>query len=162
MRPSPVFFTIVRKENATHHEYRANGQLYMIRVQPDVGPEYYLVDQDAAEGAFRQLPARRPSRGRAGSDQVDRELAREQVGAGGAARFDHPERLDRRLEGEQLVDGRGLGGQAHPVARGIRLADPEICGPHYFPAHQTPDQRLSHVPGADKPDHSHGSPPYLM
>ncbi len=38
--------TIIRKEDATHHEYRVNGKLYMIRVEPDVGPHYYLVDRD--------------------------------------------------------------------------------------------------------------------
>ena len=27
-------------------EYRINGRLYMVQVKPDVGPSYYLVDQD--------------------------------------------------------------------------------------------------------------------
>ncbi|MDX1594852.1 MAG: DUF2782 domain-containing protein [Gammaproteobacteria bacterium] len=38
--------TIIKREGATHHEYRRNGQLYMVRVEPDVGPAYYLVDLD--------------------------------------------------------------------------------------------------------------------
>jgi hypothetical protein len=27
-------------------EYRANGQLYMIKIVPEVGPPYYLIDND--------------------------------------------------------------------------------------------------------------------
>ena len=27
-------------------EYRANGQLYMIKITPDIGPSYYLMDTD--------------------------------------------------------------------------------------------------------------------
>ncbi len=38
--------TIIKREGATHHEYRINGKLYMVRVEPDVGPPYYLVDRD--------------------------------------------------------------------------------------------------------------------
>ncbi|MDZ7751979.1 MAG: DUF2782 domain-containing protein [Gammaproteobacteria bacterium] len=38
--------TIIRRETQTIEEYRVNGQLYMIRVKPDIGPTYYLVDAD--------------------------------------------------------------------------------------------------------------------
>lgn len=36
--------TIVRKGSDTLHEYRRNGKLYMVKVQPQVGPPYYLLD----------------------------------------------------------------------------------------------------------------------
>jgi hypothetical protein len=43
--------TIIKKEEGTIYEYRINGMLYMIRVQPQVGPAYYLVDRDG-DGEF--------------------------------------------------------------------------------------------------------------
>ena len=36
--------TIIRKGKDTIQEYRRNGQLYMIKVQPQVGPPYYFLD----------------------------------------------------------------------------------------------------------------------
>lgn len=36
--------TIIRKGKNTIQEYRINGQLYMVKVIPDVGPAYYLID----------------------------------------------------------------------------------------------------------------------
>ncbi|MDD2759148.1 MAG: DUF2782 domain-containing protein [Methylomonas sp.] len=36
--------TIIRKGKDTIQEYRRNGKLYMIKVQPQVGPPYYLLD----------------------------------------------------------------------------------------------------------------------
>lgn len=36
--------TIIRKGKDTIQEYRRNGRLYMVKVQPDVGPPYYLLD----------------------------------------------------------------------------------------------------------------------
>ena len=36
--------TIIRKGKDTIQEYRRGGQLYMIKVQPQVGPPYYLLD----------------------------------------------------------------------------------------------------------------------
>lgn len=36
--------TIIRKGNDTIQEYRRNGRLYMVKVQPQVGPPYYLLD----------------------------------------------------------------------------------------------------------------------
>lgn len=38
--------TIREREQETHYEYRVNGQLYMVKVVPDIGPVYYLVDTD--------------------------------------------------------------------------------------------------------------------
>lgn len=36
--------TIVRKGDQTIQEYRRNGQLYMIKIVPQVGPAYYMLD----------------------------------------------------------------------------------------------------------------------
>lgn len=38
--------TIIRKGKDTIQEYRRNGKLYMIKVQPQVGPPYYLLDKN--------------------------------------------------------------------------------------------------------------------
>ncbi len=38
--------TIIRKGKKTIQEFRKNGQLYMVRIKPDVGPAYYLLDTD--------------------------------------------------------------------------------------------------------------------
>ena len=38
--------TIVERERDTIYEYRINGRLYMVKVQPQVGPPYYFIDQD--------------------------------------------------------------------------------------------------------------------
>lgn len=38
--------TIIRKGKDTIQEYRRNGRLYMIKVQPQVGPAYYLLDSN--------------------------------------------------------------------------------------------------------------------
>ncbi|SIT69301.1 Protein of unknown function [Ectothiorhodosinus mongolicus] len=38
--------TIIERDGETIHEKRINGQLYMIRVVPQSGPAYYLVDLD--------------------------------------------------------------------------------------------------------------------
>jgi hypothetical protein len=43
--------TIIEKEDSTIYEYRINGQLYMAKVQPLVGPAYYLMDRDG-DGEF--------------------------------------------------------------------------------------------------------------
>ncbi len=37
---------IIRRDTETVEEYRINGVLYMIKVKPDRGPEYYLIDSD--------------------------------------------------------------------------------------------------------------------
>lgn len=38
--------TITEREGERIEEYRLQGELYMIRVQPDNAPAYYLVDTD--------------------------------------------------------------------------------------------------------------------
>ncbi len=38
--------TIIRMKDRKIEEYRVNGQLYMLKVTPDVGVAYYLVDTD--------------------------------------------------------------------------------------------------------------------
>ncbi len=38
--------TIVPGEDKTVTEYRLNGQLYMVKIEPLAGPAYYLVDSD--------------------------------------------------------------------------------------------------------------------
>lgn len=38
--------TIIQRENETVEEYRINGNLYLVKVQPAVGPAYYLMDND--------------------------------------------------------------------------------------------------------------------
>ncbi len=38
--------TIIRKGKQTIQEFRKNGQLYMVKIKPDVGPAYYLIDND--------------------------------------------------------------------------------------------------------------------
>lgn len=43
--------TIIKRDEGTISEYRINGQLYMVKVQPAVGPAYYLVDRDG-DGEF--------------------------------------------------------------------------------------------------------------
>ena len=38
--------TIIHKDKQTIQEYRKNGLLYMVKIVPDVGPAYYLIDTD--------------------------------------------------------------------------------------------------------------------
>ncbi len=38
--------TIIRKGEKTIQEYRINGQLYMIKVIPKIGPAYYFIDSN--------------------------------------------------------------------------------------------------------------------
>jgi hypothetical protein len=45
--------TIVKTETETREEFRQNGRVYMVRVTPAVGPEYYLIDQQG-DGNFVQ------------------------------------------------------------------------------------------------------------
>ena len=42
--PMEPDITILRKGNNTIQEFRRNGVLYMVKVKPDVGPEYYFID----------------------------------------------------------------------------------------------------------------------
>ncbi|MFC3283269.1 DUF2782 domain-containing protein [Litchfieldella rifensis] len=45
--------TIRQEEDRTIREYRVNGQLYAIEIQPASGPSYYLVDRDG-DGNFER------------------------------------------------------------------------------------------------------------
>lgn len=45
---------VVQKGDVTMTEYRINGHLYQIRVQPAAGPEYYLVDPNGRGNFVRQ------------------------------------------------------------------------------------------------------------
>jgi hypothetical protein len=38
--------TIVESDKGLIYEYRVNGNLYMVKIQPDAGPAYYLLDLD--------------------------------------------------------------------------------------------------------------------
>ncbi|MBF0471585.1 MAG: DUF2782 domain-containing protein [Gammaproteobacteria bacterium] len=38
--------TIIQQEQSTIQEYRSGGVVYMIRIDPKVGPPYYLIDTD--------------------------------------------------------------------------------------------------------------------
>jgi len=38
--------TIIQREDSTIEEYRVNGNLYMVKITPSVGPSYYLIDRD--------------------------------------------------------------------------------------------------------------------
>ncbi len=45
--------TITTRGETTYEEYRANGQLYMIKVIPKQGKPYYLIDKEGS-GQFRR------------------------------------------------------------------------------------------------------------
>lgn len=45
--------TIQTHENRTMNEYRVNGNLYMVKVEPTIGPSYYIVDPDG-DGDFER------------------------------------------------------------------------------------------------------------
>lgn len=36
--------TIIRKGKDTIQEFRRNGKLYMVKIQPQIGPAYYMLD----------------------------------------------------------------------------------------------------------------------
>lgn len=38
--------TIIRKKQETVTEYSINGNVYMVKITPDSGPAYYLIDND--------------------------------------------------------------------------------------------------------------------
>ncbi len=50
--------TIRQEEERTIREYRVNGVLYAIEVQPAAGPSYYLVDHDG-DGDFTRHESER-------------------------------------------------------------------------------------------------------
>lgn len=37
---------VIEQPDKTIEEYSVNGQVYMIKVDPDMGPSYYLIDRD--------------------------------------------------------------------------------------------------------------------
>ena len=43
--------TIRKRGEDTIEEYRVNGRLYMVKITPDAGPPYYLIDTDG-DGSF--------------------------------------------------------------------------------------------------------------
>lgn len=43
--------TIRETDEGTVEEYRMDGQLYMVKITPDTGPSYYLIDSDG-DGEF--------------------------------------------------------------------------------------------------------------
>lgn len=50
--PSPEV-TIKRQGKETREEYSIHGRVYMVKVQPAIGPAYYLVDPNG-QGQFSQ------------------------------------------------------------------------------------------------------------
>lgn len=38
--------TIIQRQDMTITEYRSGGRVYMVKVDPDVGPPYYLIDRN--------------------------------------------------------------------------------------------------------------------
>ena len=38
--------TIIRRGTKTIHEYRLDGKLYKVKIVPDIGPAYYMIDSD--------------------------------------------------------------------------------------------------------------------
>ncbi|SHF77874.1 Protein of unknown function [Modicisalibacter ilicicola DSM 19980] len=51
-QPTPDI-TVRQEEDRTIREYRINGQLYAIEIEPAVGPSYFLIDDDG-DGDFRR------------------------------------------------------------------------------------------------------------
>lgn len=49
---------IIKRNDAVIYEYRINGRLYKVRVEPRVGPPYYLYDRDG-DGVL-ETPRRQP------------------------------------------------------------------------------------------------------
>ena len=50
--------TIIKRDDAVVHEYRMNGQLYMIKIEPVRGLPYYLMDADGdglLESRYNQI-----------------------------------------------------------------------------------------------------------
>jgi hypothetical protein len=49
---------IIQDSQGKTEEYRLNGKLYMVKVTPNVGPAYYLMDEDGTGKMARINPAR--------------------------------------------------------------------------------------------------------
>jgi len=52
--PMEADITITRRGNKTIHEYRTNGQVYKIKIIPDIGPAYYFIDPDG-DGQMEEI-----------------------------------------------------------------------------------------------------------
>ena len=46
LEPDQPEITIKRRGSKTIQEYRINGALYMVKIVPDAGPAYYLIDSN--------------------------------------------------------------------------------------------------------------------
>lgn len=46
--------TVIEKDDGTHTEYRLNGQLYMVKVRPKAGAEYFLIDENGSGSLVRR------------------------------------------------------------------------------------------------------------
>ncbi|HEY9101364.1 DUF2782 domain-containing protein [Chitinimonas sp.] len=46
--------TIIQRDDATVTEYRVGGRLYLVKVKPKVGPEYFLSDDDGTGKLVRK------------------------------------------------------------------------------------------------------------
>lgn len=46
LEPEEPEITIKRRGDKMIQEYRINGALYMVKIVPDVGPPYYLIDSN--------------------------------------------------------------------------------------------------------------------
>lgn len=46
--------TIIRRGTKTIHEYRMDGKLYKVKIIPDIGPAYYMVDKDG-DGSMEEV-----------------------------------------------------------------------------------------------------------
>ncbi|MCI0654573.1 MAG: DUF2782 domain-containing protein [Methylococcaceae bacterium] len=46
LEPEEPEITIKRRGGKTIQEYRINGALYMVKIVPDAGPPYYLIDSN--------------------------------------------------------------------------------------------------------------------
>jgi hypothetical protein len=50
--------SIIKRDDAVVHEYRMNGELYMVRVEPVRGYPYYLIDSDgdgSLDSRYREM-----------------------------------------------------------------------------------------------------------
>ncbi len=46
--------TIIRRGKKTIHEYRTDGKLYKVKIIPDIGPAYYMIDSDG-DGTMEEV-----------------------------------------------------------------------------------------------------------
>jgi len=46
--------TIIKRGDKTIQEYRLNGRLYKVKITPDIGPAYYMIDTDG-DGTMEEV-----------------------------------------------------------------------------------------------------------